>query len=52
MKSRRMRWAGHVTRMEEMKNTYSTVVGKGEGKRHLEDLEVDGGIILNWILKK
>jgi hypothetical protein len=35
MKSRRVRWAGHVTRTEEMRNAYSTLVGKPKGKRPL-----------------
>jgi hypothetical protein len=35
MKSRRMRWAGHVERMGEMKNVYKISVGKPEGKRLL-----------------
>jgi hypothetical protein len=30
IKSRRMRWAGHVARMEEMKNFYIILVGKPE----------------------
>jgi hypothetical protein len=30
MKSRRMRWAGHVAQMEEKRNTYRTLVGKPE----------------------
>jgi hypothetical protein len=34
IKSRRMRWAGHVARMGE-KNMYSLLVGKPEGKRPL-----------------
>jgi hypothetical protein len=34
MKSRRMRWAGHVTRMGEKTNAYR-LVGKPEGKRPL-----------------
>jgi uncharacterized membrane protein YhaH (DUF805 family) len=33
IKSRRMRWAGHVTRMEEMRYAYNIFVGKPEGKR-------------------
>jgi len=32
-KSGRMIWAGHVARMEEMKNTYNIPVAKAEGKR-------------------
>jgi hypothetical protein len=35
IKSRRMRWAGHVACMEEMRNTSSISVGKREGKRLL-----------------
>jgi hypothetical protein len=35
MKSRRMRWAGHVARMGETKNAYMILVGKPEGKRTL-----------------
>jgi hypothetical protein len=36
IKSRRMRWAGHVTRKGEKKNAYIILVGKPEGKRLLE----------------
>jgi hypothetical protein len=35
MKSRRMRWAGHVARMGEKRNAYRLLVGKPEGKRPL-----------------
>jgi hypothetical protein len=35
IKSRRMRWAGHVERMGEKKNAYRLLVGKPEGKRPL-----------------
>jgi hypothetical protein len=35
IKSRRMRWAGHVARMGEMRNAYRLLVGKTEGKRPL-----------------
>jgi hypothetical protein len=33
IKSRRMRWAGHVARMGEKRNAYGIFVGKPEGKR-------------------
>jgi hypothetical protein len=33
IKSRRMRWAGHVARMGEKRNAYRLVVGKPEGKK-------------------
>jgi hypothetical protein len=36
IKSRRMRWAGHVARMGEDRNVYRVLVGKPEGKRPLE----------------
>jgi hypothetical protein len=34
IKSRRMRWAGHVARMGEKRNADRLFVGKPEGKRH------------------
>jgi hypothetical protein len=33
MKSRRMRWAGHVGQIWEKRNAYRILVGKPEGKR-------------------
>jgi hypothetical protein len=35
VKSRRMRWAGHVVRMGEDRDVYRVLVGKPEGKRPL-----------------
>jgi hypothetical protein len=35
IKSRKMRRAGHVARMEEKRNAYRLLVGKPEGKRPL-----------------
>jgi hypothetical protein len=35
IKSRRMKWAGHVARMGEKSNVYRLLVGKPEGKRPL-----------------
>ena len=35
IKSRRMRWAGHVARMGERRGVYRLLVGKPEGKRPL-----------------
>jgi hypothetical protein len=32
IKSRRMRWLGHVARMGETRNAYRILVGKSEGK--------------------
>jgi hypothetical protein len=36
MKSRRMRWAGHVERMGEGRKAYRVLVGKHEGERPVE----------------
>ena len=35
VKSRRMRWAEHVARMEEDRGVHRVLVGKPEGKRSL-----------------
>jgi hypothetical protein len=35
IKSRRMRWAGHVARIGEERNVYKVLVAKREGKRPL-----------------
>jgi transcription termination factor 2 len=42
IKSRRIRWSGHVARMGEKRNTYRILVGKPEGKRRL------GRLIHRW----
>ena len=52
IKSRRMRWAGHVARMGEERGAYRVLVGKPEGKRPLGRLGVDRCIILGWISRK
>jgi hypothetical protein len=36
IKSRRMRWVGHVACMGEERNVYKVLMGKPEGKRPLE----------------
>jgi hypothetical protein len=35
IQSRKIRWAGHVARMREMRAVYRVLVGKPEGKRPL-----------------
>jgi hypothetical protein len=35
IKSRRMRWAGHVARLEEGRVVYRVLIGRSEGKRPL-----------------
>jgi hypothetical protein len=57
IKSRRMRWAGHVARMGEKRNAYRILVGNPEGRRpkhrwvdnikmDLREIGWDGG---DWI---
>jgi hypothetical protein len=38
--------------MGKLKNAYKILVVKPEGKRRLEDLDIDGKIILEWFLGK
>jgi hypothetical protein len=53
IKSRRMRWAGHVAHMGEIRNAYNILVGKLEGKRdHSVHIGIDGTIALEQILGK
>jgi len=52
IKSRRMRWVGHVTCMGERRCIYRVLVGKPEGKRPLGRPGIDGRIILRWIIRK
>ena len=61
LKSRRMRWAGHVERMGEGRGVYRVLVGKPEGKRPLgrprrrwednikKDLQEVGGGCGDWM---
>jgi hypothetical protein len=51
-KSRRVRWAGHVARMGEVE-VYTGFWWRDPRERdHLEDLDVDGRIILKCMFKK
>jgi hypothetical protein len=61
IKSRIMRWAGHVTRMGEKRGTYRILVGRPEGRRPLGkprrrweynikmDLQDVGWVGMDWI---
>jgi hypothetical protein len=42
IKSSRMWWVGHVTRMGERRNAYRILMGKPERKNHWEDQGVGG----------
>jgi hypothetical protein len=46
IKSRKMRWTGHVARMREKRNAYRILAGKPEGKRPLGRPEAGGWTIL------
>jgi hypothetical protein len=37
IKSRRIRWTGHVAHMGEMRNAYNILVGKTKGRDHSEE---------------
>ena len=52
IKSKRMRWAGHVACMGEETGVYRVLVGKPEGRNHCGDLGVDGWIILGRISRR
>jgi hypothetical protein len=52
IKSRRVGWVVHVTRMGEMRNSYKILAAKPYGRDHSEDLSVDGKIILEWTFGK
>jgi hypothetical protein len=38
--------------MREKINAYRVLVGKSETKKHLEDPDIDGWMVLKWILWK
>jgi hypothetical protein len=50
IRSRGMRWAGHVARMGEGRNVYRVLVGKSKERDHLKDRGVDRRMELEWIL--
>jgi len=52
IKSRIIRWAGHVAHIGERRGVYRVLVGKPEVKSHLGDPSVDGRVILGWMFRK
>jgi len=52
IKSRRVRWAGHVASMGITRGVFRVLVGKSEERDYLGDPGVDGRIILRWIFRK
>jgi hypothetical protein len=51
IKSRWMRWAGHVARIEKKRNAYRLLVTKPEGKRLLGRPRRRWGLTFGWILE-
>jgi hypothetical protein len=49
IKSRKVRWARHVTRMGDNRNAYKILVGKPKEREIQEYLHVSGRIILKCI---
>ena len=52
IKSRRMRWAGHVARMGEERGRIGSWWGNRKERENWGDLGVDGWIILGWISRR
>ena len=52
IKSRRMRWAGHVARMREERGRIRSWCGNRRERDRWGDLGVDGWIILGWICRR
>jgi len=52
IKSRRMRWAGHVARMGEERGRIGSWCGNRRERDHWGDLGVDGWIILGRISRR
>jgi hypothetical protein len=51
IKSRRMRWTGHVARVGEKRNAYRILVGKPKGKRPLQRCSRMWEDNIKWILE-
>jgi hypothetical protein len=51
IKSKMMRWAGHVARVGEIRNGYNILIGKPEEKGPFGRPRRKGKIILKWVLR-
>jgi hypothetical protein len=51
MKSRKIKWRGHVPSMEQKENAFNMFLTKNEGKRPFRKT-TDGEIMLRWSLEK
>ena len=49
IKSRRIRWVGHVAHVGDRRSAYRVLEGRLQGKR---PLGIHGRIMLKWIIKK
>jgi hypothetical protein len=45
-----MRWAGHVAHIGKLRNSYKILFANLNERGHFESLDVDGRIILVWML--
>jgi hypothetical protein len=52
VKSRRMRWVGHVTRMGRRRMRIGIWWEIRKERDHQEALDVDGRVIKKWVLDK
>jgi hypothetical protein len=52
IKSENMRWVGSVARMMAKRNTYRILIENPKKIGRLKDLDIDGIIILKWILHR
>jgi hypothetical protein len=52
IKSRRLRWEGHAARKESRRGAYRVLEGSLRERDDLEDLCLDGNIILKWTFIK
>ena len=49
IKSRKMKWAGHVARVVEMRGAYRVLVGDLREREHMENLCLNGKVLLKCI---